>query len=51
MMTIPMAAATVLGVGIALASLSAAGQAVKDAKKQQVMRLSPEQRYQEGLNF
>jgi TPR repeat protein len=50
MITIRIVATILLGVGVALTSLSAQPQAKKDASKQVVIRLSPAEKYQEGLN-
>jgi TPR repeat protein len=50
MMTIRLAAAVLLGAGVALGATTAQGQAKKEEKKQTVRPASAAEKYQEGLN-
>ena len=50
MITIRIVATFLMGVSVALTSLSGQGQDKKDAKKQSVIRISAVGKYQEGLN-
>jgi len=51
MITIRLAGAALIGLGVALASLSAQGQDKKDVTKQAVIKISPTAKYQEGLTL